>query len=70
MLDKNIEAQTIAPTMFWKGGTTWSTEMDGNARPMIPSNLAAMNAIPGSWVTYVCVCACVYVYAYVYVCLF
>lgn len=32
---------------FCQGGTTPSTEMDGNAMPSRPSNLAAMNVMPG-----------------------
>ena len=34
-------------TMFWNTGVMWSTEMEGNAIPKIPSNLAAMNVSPG-----------------------
>lgn len=33
--------------MLSKKGMTWSTEIFGNAMPRMPSNLAAMNVMPG-----------------------
>ena len=56
--------------MFWKTGATLSTEMEGQAIPRMPSNLAAMNVIPGCLVASakiwfltarlaICVCVCV-----------
>ena len=41
----------IAPvrTASWKKGGMWLTEMVGYPRPMMPSNLPATNAIPGSF---------------------